>query len=700
MKFNFKKISAVATGALMTVMTLGVANAASYPAPFVENGVADAAIVYGSQLDAVAFGNVQTSLASYVDGTTTTTAGDVKLTENELVLGLSVANGDISSTIEDNKLETLKDDKLSWDDGLGSEDYNYHEEITIGTSNILTTIDDKELDGVALTNEQALEYKLVFDDALNTTGVGNSEADTLYLEIMGEEYEIEAATATSITVTTSDEVSMSIGDTYTTKDGKVVTLIDVFESSVEVSVDGVSETISTTEKVNGIRINVDTIGYHSNTPETSRAVLKIGKDISKTYTSGDEFIGQDEDDPLWIWDISSLSSADGYIGVKYNAKIDSANDEIAGDSIKYVGEGYTFPNNYAALTLDSITDATYKDLKVYFEESEDLFAASDSSAALIENAPVLVIEADTTDAITVAGHETDKMYVYYNTTNGVFQTFYRDHDGDYTPTAKMRAANLSSGTVGASGLTSTELATLEYGDTNLDFDISVASNVSYLTITNDDFGNNNVAVLKIGGTAISPTTGTLEYLGSTQDDAESADVTFNGTAVGTEEYDYMDHYGIYLSKDTMVKTETDSDEVTLSIPEEQVYAKATVSMGAITTTTGALGDILVKDSDINNVKDMNLVIVGGSCINSAAATVLGGAYCGEAFTTATGVANGEFLIKGVQDAFATGKLALVVAGYEAADTAAAVTYLTKKDNVDTSKTYKGTSATEATVLVE
>ncbi|NCN86195.1 hypothetical protein GW932_00005, partial [archaeon] len=114
----------------------------------------------------------------------------------------------------------------------------------------------------------------------------------------------------------------------------------------------------------------------------------------------------------------------------------------------------------------------------------------------------------------------------------------------------------------------------------------------------------------------------------------------------------------------------------------------------------ALGDVLVKDSEVSSVATKNLVIVGGSCINSAAATVLGVSEhtCGEAFTAATGVGAGEFLIKGVEDAYTEGKLALVVAGYDAADTANAATYLTKKD-VDTSKEYKGTSETTAEVIV-
>lgn len=73
MKFNFRKISAIAVSALMTGMTMGVAAAANYPAPFVSGGTANAAIVYGtgsgvSNLDFIEAGNIQTSLAGYLSG--------------------------------------------------------------------------------------------------------------------------------------------------------------------------------------------------------------------------------------------------------------------------------------------------------------------------------------------------------------------------------------------------------------------------------------------------------------------------------------------------------------------------------------------------------------------------------------------------------------------------------------------------------
>jgi len=66
------------------------------------------------------------------------------------------------------------------------------------------------------------------------------------------------------------------------------------------------------------------------------------------------------------------------------------------------------------------------------------------------------------------------------------------------------------------------------------------------------------------------------------------------------------------------------------------------------------------------------------------------------FTSATGVGAGEFLIQSFDRA---GKTALLVAGYNAADTEKAVTYLLNND-VDTTvgNKMKGTSATEATVV--
>jgi len=46
--FNFKKIASVASSAVMVMSTVGLAAAVNFPAPFVQNGQADVAVVYGS----------------------------------------------------------------------------------------------------------------------------------------------------------------------------------------------------------------------------------------------------------------------------------------------------------------------------------------------------------------------------------------------------------------------------------------------------------------------------------------------------------------------------------------------------------------------------------------------------------------------------------------------------------------------------
>ncbi|MFC1682467.1 hypothetical protein ACFL0X_02535, partial [Nanoarchaeota archaeon] len=153
----------------------------------------------------------------------------------------------------------------------------------------------------------------------------------------------------------------------------------------------------------------------------------------------------------------------------------------------------------------------------------------------------------------------------------------------------------------------------------------------------------------------------------------------------------------------------DSADVYYPTGDSETYAQlylteagATIvsgTTGTTGTTVGELGEVLVKDSDVSDVAEKNLIIVGGSCINAAAASVLGGAYCGEGFTDATGVGAGEFLLKGVSDSDVTSGLALVVAGYEAADTVNAAKYL-RTQMPDTSTSMIGTSSTSAELVVE
>jgi hypothetical protein len=168
-----------------------------------------------------------------------------------------------------------------------------------------------------------------------------------------------------------------------------------------------------------------------------------------------------------------------------------------------------------------------------------------------------------------------------------------------------------------------------------------------------------------------------------------------------EDGDDTDNYVGYVISDIATKfwqskPSTGLNELEVLYPDEESYAEVYVSeTGAAIVAEGGTKILPVKDSEAPAAK--NLVVVGGSCVNSVAATLLGGALCGADFEAKTGVGAGSFLI----ETFARdgGAVATLVAGYNAEDTTNAAKYLTTQ-TVDTTvgKKYKGTTATTATLV--
>jgi hypothetical protein len=162
-------------------------------------------------------------------------------------------------------------------------------------------------------------------------------------------------------------------------------------------------------------------------------------------------------------------------------------------------------------------------------------------------------------------------------------------------------------------------------------------------------------------------------------------------------------YGTYLEYDS-----TDNDKVTVKYPDEQMYADLLITaVGAEVTSTGAggnvaeLGSVAVLDSEIDTVSSKNLIVVGGSCINTVAAKLLGSTtpICGADFTNKTGISANQFLVKVLDSPYATGKVAMLVAGWEGADTRKAVTYVTaNKPLTVVGTTLKKQTATYADVV--
>jgi len=173
---------------------------------------------------------------------------------------------------------------------------------------------------------------------------------------------------------------------------------------------------------------------------------------------------------------------------------------------------------------------------------------------------------------------------------------------------------------------------------------------------------------------------------------------------GTDFTKNMDYFGTIATIDAGTASQK---EATISIPSQQVYAQlyvgsvdSTVVGGTTSGGSAQLGNVLYKDTEVSSASTKNLIIVGGSCINSAAAALVGGPKCDADWTTATGVGSGQFLIQsfGSSEQSLTSGIALLVAGYEGTQTVNAATYLTtQRPDVSAGKKWIGTSSTSATL---
>jgi hypothetical protein len=156
---------------------------------------------------------------------------------------------------------------------------------------------------------------------------------------------------------------------------------------------------------------------------------------------------------------------------------------------------------------------------------------------------------------------------------------------------------------------------------------------------------------------------------------------------------------------TLDNSDSDQSSAMISYPDEQIYAQVYVAGEGASITAGtvsgsssvkSLGSVTVSDKEVGSVSAKNLIVVGGSCVNSVAASLLDSAtpLCGADWEAATGVGSNSFLIETFDRG--NGKVATLVAGYNAGDTTNAAKALTTQ-TVDTSVGKKYTGSTASSV---
>jgi len=779
---KFKKIAAIFGATLMAGLTFGTASAAMFPAPFVQSGTANVAIVYGtgagvSSLDQAYAGNIQTTLSEAMPnsgGTVVVTGGEAyPLMKSSDNFNFGDALNSVRSTLTKDELDFLADG--TYDDG--DIDTDYDQTITLGTKTLSLFADSDYMDKEPTVgfhwsnNDEVLSYTIDFDDDVNYTEM----VDT-YLPMLGAEYYVLAASASQIDVLdTAETHSLALGETSTIGDYEVY--VDFIGSDkVTFVVNGeTTDNIAENEEYelqDGSYIVATSIRESTKDSVTDSVEFSIGNgkleliNGQEAKSNGDRIKGLDvtlndgstglssltltwtSDDDTFLTEDNSVSMPGlGVIQLAYGGMTYPADSEEisvdAGETLTLQMDNYDLPiawydadNSLAYLGEEDhmlkVAADSYTYLELGFENDTTVWwngevlnaTAGFEDYRVVAPSAMNVSEDDRFIVTRIDNDLSDVETGYYELTN-------IDVDGglsDFT----VELQDL----IGDDDLTFDAIGdTDEHGD--LTFTLAGFSADNMSAIFNVTAGSDtitwNKAVSDMGLVVTIPTTtaadinntgATLTFAEANKDEdvglGREFTVTVNNNSndnihVSTwnltayDEEESNDVYVGYVPSDlaSMVTFDKSADEYAFSVEYFGKEATADVEVvagGDVSVTAGsnALGNIVVKDSEVDSVKSKNLIIVGGSCINSAAASVLGVSErtCGAAFTAATGVGSGQFLIQSVADAYTSGKVALVVAGYDVTDTSNAATYLRTKD-VDTTagKKYIGTSATQATLQV-
>ena len=291
---------------------------------------------------------------------------------------------------------------------------------------------------------------------------------------------------------------------------------------------------------------------------------------------------------------------------------------------------------------------------------------------IIDDVDVVVIKGDNKDSFKLPdGTETDTLYLQKNSSS-VVTVYYMDIDEEFSTGKPVYLDNISlSNTVcntasdpcidSTTTYPTVLIATLIADDTEMNVTVTGGDNIT-LSVGNID--------IALGDT--------FTKLGATEEVAETGDVKVDSNSISNKDNDVMDHYGIIIESP---ENNADDDKVAFKVPGERVYAQISVlgseEDSAVVSdnepTPAELNITKITDGQIAIADGKNIIVVGGSCINTMAASLLGGSFCGEEFTTNTGVSAGQVLIQTFDRG--DGNVATLVAGYDAADTTRGVQYL-------------------------
>lgn len=804
--FKFRKIASVVASAVMVSSTVALAAAANYPAPFIQSGASDVAIVYGgadaANTDLVAASDISVSLntelakqtATSTSGSSSTVSGgdSVKLAKSTDLFNLgNTMSGVYGATVDSEDLQDLLADGTYLNDD--NTEYNYEQRLTLLPLQLTYFADSDYKDktpsvGFKINSNTAiLNYTLDFNtDAESSISSEGDLADfeTTTIKILGKDYYIlDAKNGTEATYfgkfTLLDSANSAIvaeGETQTVTAGTKsyqVKINFIGPASVRLDVNGeISNSLQEGETFklkDGTYLGVKDILYNSKDTGISKVEFSLGSGKLEIETGQDIELNDD--------------SVRGVQGTFVRGSASSGNQRLDKIILTWSADEEVFIAPDATLTMPGFNAVKFSmgSFNTPKEEVTKVEYSGDDTIELVvpikDGSATIPILYDTSSDgdFDLLGRDTDERLATTNANNLVFyeksasDNYHRWFVATYNTTTDSESYLLSATVSETDGKNRTtirnevtgknvcedkiETDTCKIGDVSLTIsNVFKSSTTEYVNFTagagvsfNKVFTKEGLliylpyeaAATNLGYGAVNFTNSTpvtghgnetvfLYFIEEDKDDnIDSTGKMFNVTighdsngdphvtAINTG-YTVYDTPGssddtegrVQSDLATLVKRIVSSDkgkaEITYSGSEASADVFVAAPSATVTSTNGTgtktIGSVIVTDSEISSVADKNLIVIGGSCINAVAAELLGSsaATCGADFTTKTGVAADQYLIQTF--ARTGGKVATLIAGYNAGDTSNAAKYLTTNP-VDTTvgKKYVGTSATQATV---
>jgi hypothetical protein len=755
MKKLMRKAITVLGSVAMVGATISTAAAAAYPAPFNDGAYA---VVYGADADVTAATTVANGLPAIATTAATTVGGDsFKFEKSSTKYHLGDAMTDvISSDLDEDQMPVLLNDGTFTDDD--NDEFDFTQKIALDTGLTLTMFDDNDY----ATDDPSVGFKITSGADILTYTLEFSEepliADlpTTDLTLMGKPYYVLAATVTKLTLLDSAaDTIVAEGETVTLEAGDKTYSISIEfidADSAKLNVNGeITNDIATTETYkldDGSYLGMKEILYSAKDTGISKAEFSIGNGKLVLENGQDVNLNEDSIDGLTSTIVNNSASLTS-VAIDWDSEDELfiAEDSVVTmpgfEAVSLVYTGLNFPEeetieigydgDESAVLKNFPLQDSVEDINILYTGALDNFTGfgKDSDELLLTGASSITFDADT-DSYFVAswtdGRDAESYLMRassFKVDNTVNKTTFQykkdgswaDAKADRKDTDTFSVGNVEIAVGAINKVAKTVVITNNSVATNFNtlysaegLKVILPSNVSgeqgyhNTTITNrtgsfilqtieedkdGDVGLGDQINVTIALNSQTPKEVTVTTVTTSNADATSSEI---GDTDVFRDFTYS-----ALATEILFDKGGDQDLVTLIYHGDEVAADVYVSSSDV-TTSGTSGTKKFMDTESASYADKNIVVVGGSCVNSVAATLLG-STCGDSFTGVTGVGPGEFLIESFDY---NGKIATVVAGYEQEDTAKAATYLANEDNAVSTEVgakYVGKTVDDSAVLV-